>query len=145
MSSPDGVLPDYRNPPVTEIIAAAQFAPVPLAGIEHIVALGREFADWKVVEAPPAIPPMSEGPAGQELPQAFFAFGNPPVRVVLATEDGRWVAQFQQDRVALHERKVSTRPSFQNVAPKLTEFARRTSRALGVALSLTTIVRSWWR
>lgn len=134
MSSPDGALPDYRKPPVTEIIAAAQFAPLPLAGVEHIVALGREFADWKVVDAPPAIPPMSEGPAGQELPQAFFTFGSPPVRVVLATEDGRWVAQFQQDRVAIHERKVAARPSFRNVGPKLAEFARRTSKALGVEL-----------
>jgi hypothetical protein len=134
MSSPGRVLPDYKNPPVTEIIAAAQFAPVPLSGIEHIVALGREFADWKVIEAPPAIPPMSEGPAGQELPQAFLAFGNPPVRVLLATDDGRWVAQFQQDRVAVHERKISERPSFRNVAPQLSEVAGRVSQALGVEL-----------
>lgn len=134
MSSTNGLLPDYRKPPVTEIIAAVQFAPVPVFGMEQIIDLGREFTGWKVGDTQPAIPPMSEDPRGNDIPQAFMSFGNPPPRVLLATDDGRWFAQFQQDRIAVHERKVAARPSFRNVAPKLEEFAERTSRALGADL-----------
>jgi hypothetical protein len=127
-------LPDYKRPPVVEIIAAVQFAPFPMFGIGQIVAIGRAFDDWEVVETAPAIPPMTEGPPGQPTPQAFFSFGAAPQRVILAAEGARWAAQVQQDRIAVHERKVAERPSFTNVAPKLAKFGLRAGQALGAEL-----------
>ena len=119
---------------MTEITAAVQFAPLPKFDIGQVVAVGRELNEWNVVENPPAIPPMTEGPPGQPTPQAFFSFGATPPRVVLAAGDDRWVAQIQQDRVAVHERKAAERPSFTNVRPKLMEFSERVGRAVGAEL-----------
>lgn len=129
-------LPDYKRPPVVEIIAAVQFLPLPMFGAAQVVAIGKEFEEWTVIDVPPAIPPMSEGPPGAPgaSDHAFFGFGSAPIRAILATDDGHWAAQHQQDRVAVHERKTEERPSFRNVAPKLRTFAERSSRTLGVEI-----------
>jgi hypothetical protein len=129
-------LPDYRQPPVVEIIAAVQFVPLPVFGAPQVVAIGKALDDWTVVDVPPSIPPMSEGPlsASGVGQQAFFGFGAAPIRAILTSEDGRWTAQIQQDRVAVHERKVEDRPSFRNVAPKLRDFATRAGQALDAEL-----------
>lgn len=127
-------LPDYEHPPVAEIVAAVQFAPVPAFDIAQVVSIGRQFEDWSIVDSPPAIPPMTEGPVSQNLIQQAFIFGKPPLRVILSTDDGRWTGQVQQDRVAVHERKATDRPSFKNVAPKLRAFSQRTGDALGTTI-----------
>jgi len=54
--------------------------------------------------------------------------------LIRASDDGRWLAQVQQDRIAVHERRVDERPSFSRVQPKLTEITKRVSDALGVAV-----------
>lgn len=135
MTSDDPTLPDFERPPVVEIIAAVQFAPLPVFDIAQVIAIGREFDEWVVVDAPQAIPPMTEAPTPQTLGQhAIIGFGTPPVRVILTTENGRWTGQIQQDRVAVHERKVEARPSFTNVAPMLHDFSDRASTALGTTI-----------
>lgn len=135
MTADEPMLPDFERPPVVEIIAAVQFAPLPAFDIAQVIALGREFDDWTVVDAPQAIPPMTEGPTPRTLGQhAIIGFGTPPVRVILSTENGRWAGQIQQDRVAVHERKVDARPSFTNVAPMLHDFSKRASAALGTTV-----------
>jgi len=128
----DSSLPAYDNPPVVEIVAAAQFAPLPVFGLAEIVTLGRTFEGWRVVDAPPAIPPMVELTPGQPSPTAMgFSFGQPPLRLVLTAGEGAWTAQLQQDRVAVHEHKITARPSFARVEPRLREVARLASEALG--------------
>lgn len=128
-------LPVYANPPVVEIVAAAQFAPLPQFALEQIVTLAREFEDWGVVDAPPAIPPMFEPPPGQVTPTALnFNLGAPPLRLVLSADAGRWTAQLQQDRLAVHEHRTTDRPSFAHVETKLLEVADGSRRTLGRAL-----------
>lgn len=131
MSNDDRTLPDFRRPPVVEIVAAVQFAPLPRFEIEQVVALGHGFDDWTVVEAPPAIPPMSELAGARGVVQQLISFGTPPVRAILSGDGGRWTGQIQQDRIAVHERKVDHRPSFGNVGPMLKRFCEHASSALG--------------
>jgi uncharacterized protein (TIGR04255 family) len=134
MTQPPARLPDFENPPVVEIIAAVQFAPIPAFEFAQVVALCQEFADWTPIDAPPAIPPIAEGPGTVPSDETFFAFGSPPRRLVLTRDNGRWTGQVQQDRVAVHERKTVARPSFQNVAPMLKDFAKRAGAVLDADL-----------
>jgi hypothetical protein len=100
-------LPDYKHPPVVEIVAAVQFLPVPQFGIPEAVAVARELPDWRIVDAPPALPPIVEGEAPRPTQQAItLGLGTPPLRLILDSGDGRWLVQAQQDRVAVHERKT---------------------------------------
>lgn len=122
-------LPAYERPPVVEIIGAVQFAPMPRFGIADVIALGRTLSDWEFVESPPAIPPMGEGPSPIVMPQAMFGIGA-PMRVIMQADTGRWTAQVQQDRLAVHETKREDRPSFTNVKPRLNELAENVSSAL---------------
>ncbi len=136
MDPADQILPDFERPPVVEIIAAVQFAPLPVFEIAQVIAIGREFEDWEVVDTPQAIPPMTEAATPHAVAQqAIIGFGAPPVRVILSTPDGHWVAQVQQDRIAVHERKVPARPSFKNVEAMLTEFSARVGSAVGTRLA----------
>lgn len=124
-------LPGYERPPVTEVVAAVQFVPVPQFGMCEAVAVSRAFEDWEVADVLPALEPMVEAPAGHlSGPTLTLGLGTPPVRVVLRSEGERWMAQVQQDRIAAHERKKAKRPSFANVAPKLDEVKTLASRGL---------------
>lgn len=125
-------LPDYERPPVVEIIAAVQFRPLQKFAMPEIVAVARAFDDWNVVEAPEALPPIVE-PAPGDLPthRMNLSLGMPPLRVILATLSGRWLAQLQQDRVAVQERKTKNRPSFKHAAPQLRKVAKLASKGLG--------------
>lgn len=131
MGPSDRELPDYESPPVTEIVAALQFRPRSHLDMAAAVALARALDDWRVVDVQAAIPPMSEAPAGQPQRQELtLGFGDPPMRLLLATEDQRWLSQVQHDRVALHERGSEERPSYKHVAPKFREFATQAGDAL---------------
>lgn len=55
------------------------------------------------------------------------------MRLFLAHGD-RWLAQVQQDRVVVHERRVESAPSFSNVGPRLLEVVEKTSSALAHSL-----------
>lgn len=128
-------LPDYDRPPVTEIVAAVQFAPLAHFGMREVIAVARSFEGWELIDVAPALDPIVEAPLGQLVaPTVRIAIGIPPPRVMLSHEAGRWLAQLQQDRLAAHERKTGVRPSFANVAPRVREVARRAGAALDVPL-----------
>jgi len=108
MSRPDN-LPDYRNPPLNEVVLGVQFAPA--QGYQQIRA--REVwelyrADFPFVEEQPPLPPTFEtfGLPAQGNP---FSFGI----VAGAMHDRFWflsksrdeVIQFQQDRLLHNWRK----------------------------------------
>jgi uncharacterized protein (TIGR04255 family) len=127
----DDVLPDYKHPPVTEITAAVQFRPLPFFGIREVVEVVRALDGWEVDDLPPAIPPMAEPPAGNAEQQSLnVGFGSPPLRIVLSSGEGRWAGQVQQDRLAIHERKLDERPSFRNVEPMLARFVKSVGEAV---------------
>lgn len=125
-------LPDYERPPVSEIGAAVQFLPLAAFGMAEVVSVAREFAEWRILDAAQAIPPIVEPPPGRPLTETIsFGFGTPPLRLMMASEDERRVVQLQQDRVALHERRTAERPSFRNVIPKFREAVSTAERGLG--------------
>ncbi len=129
-------LPDFRDPPVIEIVAAVQFRPLPQFGMPEALEVARATPEWRILDAPPALDPIVESPSAQ-VPAAQFrlGFGAQPVRLLLEREE-RWLAQLQQDRLAAHERKTANggRPSFANVVPALQERREEWSRALGRTL-----------
>ena len=106
----DVELPDFHDPPVVEIVAAAQFAPLPRFGMPEIVAVARAFDDRQIIDAPPALDPIVEPPPGTIGPQGFrLSLGSPPQQLVPESDVGRWVAQMQHDRLAVHERWAAGR------------------------------------
>lgn len=116
-------LPDFKDPPVTEIVLAVQFRPLPQFGMPEAIEVAKVSPGWRVIAAPPALDPIVEPPPGQPMaPGLRLGFGVPPIRVLLE-EGPRWLAQLQQDRVAVHERRDEAvgRPSFKNVVPRLAE------------------------
>lgn len=101
----------------------------------EILEVARTFDEWEIVDAPPALDPIVEPPPGMVGPHGFrLGLGTHPQRLVLQSENGRWLAQMQHDRIAVHERKVDRRPSFGNVRPKLDQVSQQVSRALGPLL-----------
>lgn len=121
----------YDNPPVVEIVAAAQFAPLPVFGLAEIVTLGRTFKGWRVVDAPPAIPPWSSSHPGSRARRPWDSASGSRHCDSSSRPEGAWTAQLQQDRVAVHEHRITARPSFARVEPRLREVARLASEALG--------------
>ncbi len=129
---PTEKLPDYESPPVVEIIAAVQFVPLPQFGMAEAITVARAFDDYSVVDVPAALPPIVEARPGEPARQSFtLGLGSPPVRLILASRDERWLVQLQQDRIAVHERRVKKRPSFKNVRPRIARVAEQASAALG--------------
>jgi uncharacterized protein (TIGR04255 family) len=125
-------LPDFERPPVVEVLAAVQFVPIAQFGMREAALVARAFEGWDVVDVPPALEPIVEAPPGQPVTTSLrFGLGMPPVRLILQSRDGRWVAQVQQDRLAAHERRTQARPSFKNVKPKVLDLAQQTGAALG--------------
>ncbi len=124
-------LPDYKRPPVVQIIAAVQFMPLPRFAMPEVIAVARAFESWRIVDAPPALPPIVEMPPGDPPHQSFnLALGAPPMRLVLASDDGRWLLQLQQDRLAVHAQQAKQRPSYAHVQSKLTRVVKAISETL---------------
>jgi uncharacterized protein (TIGR04255 family) len=130
-------LPKYDAAPVVEIVAAVQFAPLPRLDLPMIVEVAKIMDGWRVQETSLARDRIVE----QENPSAApetpgIIFGEPPQRVVLISEDGRWIAQLQSDRIAIHEKvHDAIPPSFGNVGPKLSWFAEQIEKALGLKVA----------
>lgn len=124
-----GSLPQYANPPVREIVGAAQFRPLPRFGLPDIVRLGKALADYELRELQPQLPPLQEGAPGRpEPPQLMLGFGPQPQRALYFRQpDERFVAQLQQDRIAINERRVppdsQEDPSSEHVWPELKRLA----------------------
>ena len=129
---PTEKLPDYRSPPVVEIIAAVQFVPLPQFGMAEAITVARAFDEYSVIDVPPALPPIVEVRPGEPPRQSFrLDLGSPPVRLILSSQDERWLVQIQQDRIAVHERRLKNRPSFKHVRPQVGRVAKKASAALG--------------
>lgn len=125
-------LPDYERPPVAAIVAAVQFRPLPQFTMAEAVAVAREFDTWRVVDVPAALAPIVEPQPGEPHHETLtLGIGSPPIRLLLEEEDGRWIFQLQQDRLAIHEQRREERPSFGDVRRKLKEAADKISPALG--------------
>lgn len=106
-------LPEFEFPPVTEIVIAIQFVPVPQFGMREAVAVSRAFEGWELVDVLPALEPIVEAPLGVATGHTLrLGLGTPPQRVVLSSDGGHRLAQVQQDRVAAHQRRDGERPSF---------------------------------
>ncbi len=112
-------LPEFRNPPVTEVLAAVYFAleHKPLSLLETADFLNRACRmerDVSYSGAPRELPPgRGTGPGGLEVRSM------PPLpRIWLVSKDGTRLLQFQQDRLVHNWRKVeenSVYPRFEAV------------------------------
>lgn len=131
-----GELPGYEQPPVVEIVVAVQFQPLRRFGMPEIVKLAQELGDeWRIADVPPALDRMVEELGGPTESAGMINFGfQPPPRGVFVSTDDRWVAQVQSDRLAIHERKRPTRPSFAHVEPRLMELRDSVGRAADAPL-----------
>lgn len=130
-----GPLPEFELPPVTEVTVAVQFVPIPQFGMREAVAVSRAFEGWEIVDVVPALEPIVESPiALLESPGLRLGLGSPPLRLLLSAENGRWLAQVQQDRVAVHERRGELRPTFPRVVEQLRHVVAGVSGALATRL-----------
>lgn len=117
---------------MTAVVAAVQFRPLPQFRMAEVVAVARAFDEWRVVDVPHALSPIVETQPGEPARQTFnLGIGSPPPRLVLEKDDGRWLTQLQQDRLAVHEQRRGERPSFRHVRPALEDVTTVASGALG--------------
>ena len=127
MSRPDG-LPDFTNPPLTEVAISIQFATPPKYSEAYISEIWALFkADFPNVQEMPALPPTFEVFGGPELPQmqmnigmnifSSFATGASALRnrYWFLNESESELIQFQQDRLIHNWRK---RPGQDNDYPR---------------------------
>jgi hypothetical protein len=120
-------LPQFERPPVMEIVGAAQFVGLPAFGLPEIVKVGEALDGYELRELQPQLPPLQESDPG--LPEAFqmpqIMFGPPQQRALYfaASDDERFVAQLQRDRIAINERRIPADsgddPSSEHVWPAL--------------------------
>jgi uncharacterized protein (TIGR04255 family) len=127
---------DFANPPVTEVVFGAMFAPLRGLQTPH---LGRLWATWaelypRCQDVPPLPPVIEEldGPA-----RVTFTLSNLPElpRVWLLSEDNKTIVQLQRDRLHVNQRRLGDEPyegfeegfaRFSKVWKDFTEFAGTT-------------------
>jgi len=109
-------LPDYEQPPVSEVALGVQFDPLPNLGSTHLGLLWDRFkVDYPVVEEHPPLPPIEErfGVAAPTGPTFEFMIGPAPVpRVWFANPDGSRLIQVQQDRFIHNWRSTQQAPDY---------------------------------
>jgi uncharacterized protein (TIGR04255 family) len=99
-------LPDFDNPPVIEIVGAAQFVALPRLSLADMVRVGQQLDGYELHELQPELPPMTEpAPDAPDQPQFMLGVGQQPHRAVYRRHDGRFFAQLQRDRIAVNERR----------------------------------------
>lgn len=118
-------LPDYRLPPVNEVVVGVQFNPAEKYQQIHAGEVWALFrADYPIVEEQPALPPMFETFGGRSIPQMGFGFitGATHDRFWFLSADGRELIQFQADRLLHNWRRLGegpdTYPRFERVVDK---------------------------
>ncbi len=135
-ASERGSLPQYDNPPVREIVGAAQFRALPRFGLPEIVRFGEALEGYELRELQPQLPPLQEGPPGRPGPaQLLLAVGPQPQRALYFRQpDERFVAQVQQDRIAINERRLAPdreqAPSSEHVWSELDRLATQVGSEL---------------
>ncbi len=121
------MLPQFKKPPVMEIVGAAQFRALPAVGLPEMVDVGQNLHGYTLRELQPQLDPVQELPPRQpdapQLPQIIF--GQPPLRALYFSSDDRFVAQLQRDRIAINERRTPSEsgadPSSEHVWPELSK------------------------
>ena len=104
----DLVLPDFKNPPLEEVVVGVQFSAPPNYSILHASEIWDLFkSDYPVVSEQPRLQPQFEVFGGNPQPNLQFSFGPPPTRGKLwfVSEDGTHLFQFQEDRLLLNWRR----------------------------------------
>lgn len=122
-------LPDFANPPVSEVALSLQFEPLPKLRGPVIGLLWGKFKEkYPAVDEHPALDPVIERFGSDALPNVgmqFQVLAAPlPVRVWFVNEGGSELVQVQQDRFVHNWRKVKETdqyPRYSNLRGKLIE------------------------
>jgi hypothetical protein len=112
-----------------EIIGAAQFRALPTVGLPQMLEIGDSLDGYVLRELQPTLLPIQEPPPGQpevqQMPQVIIGPG--PQRALYYSDDDRFVAQLQRDRIAINERRIpesgGADPSSEHVWPELEKLA----------------------
>ena len=100
-------LPEFSNPPVTEVALGVQFRPVPQLRAIELATLREQWrAELPVAQEQPPLPPISEGQA-VGTPPVLFRVGPPLLsRLWFLSEDGSRLVQIQLDRLIVNWRQA---------------------------------------
>jgi len=126
MQRPDH-LPDFRQPPLNEVVVGVQFAPA--IGYQQILAgevWGLFRTDFPVVEEHPPIPPAFETfglPSGAQINLGFIT-GAQHDRFWFLSDSRAELIQFQQDRLLHNWRKVGEQTAYPRFEAMIVRFQR---------------------
>lgn len=137
-------LPRYHRPPVSEVVLAVAFEPLPHLTSPEIVRLWNSYASIfpRIEEQPPYVPPIERFGRASTLPAIHLSVGPTPGRYWFLNQDGNELIQVQRDWFARNWRRVSDEvvyPHFQNVAEPFAQDLERLQNFVAEA-SLGTIV-----
>lgn len=108
MQRPDH-LPDFKEPPIDEVVLGVQFAPIPAYTSVYAGKIWNLFKDcFPKVEEQQLLQPQFETFGGANLQPSFkFQFGAPPAgsRLWFVSDDENNLLQFQPDRFLTNWRK----------------------------------------
>ena len=131
-------LPEFKNPPVTEVALGVQFRPP--TGYQQILA-GEVWdlfrSDYPKVEEHPPLAPAFEtfGPSRPPQPQFNFVTGATHDRFWFISEHGTELIQFQQDRLLHNWRKMGMAeneyPRFESMVAKFEGELRKLEEYVG--------------
>jgi uncharacterized protein (TIGR04255 family) len=97
----DRPLPSFERPPLAEVAAGIQFAPLSLRLVDIAAVHQLYAADYPIsVDQPPIMPAFETfGAAAPLQPPLFFPVAGPPWRTWFVSPDEEHVIQFQLDRL----------------------------------------------
>lgn len=118
---------DFRDPPVSEVVVAVAFRPVPNLTVAHMGLFWRDHLIENfphVEEQPPYDPPVErfDGPASVG-PSLTFDTGFPAPRLWFKRADGQELVQVQRDWFACNWRKVDPDDAYGRWPPRRKAFA----------------------
>jgi len=107
-------LPEFSEPPVTEVALSIQFEPVELSPAQlGIFALRMKELGYSRIEQHPPLQPIIEqfGPRSDQA-RVVFEFGPPAVRHWFISDDRQRLIQVQQDRFIHNWRKTGSKDRY---------------------------------
>lgn len=135
MNSRPADLPDFVQPPVTEVVLGVQFGTLDRFKAPHLGLVWSEFKDrFPDIEEQPPLDPVFEtfadkGPGGPMPRPQLQVLSVPPLpRIFLINRDRTELLQFQTDRFLHNWRKVGeedTYPHFEKILPTFEDGYRR--------------------